>query len=205
MKVMPRGGAAGLFPIAVMLALAMLTLWLARTIGLSGPGLPPEPSRDPDYIVEGLAVTRLSESGQPRYVLTSERMIHLPIDDTSLLSRPVLLQAAPGKPTLRIRADRGVLTAGGETAHLHDNVEVLQSGRRGKDGGATSDPIRITTSYLRVLPDDDRADTTAAVRVEQAGSVLHGTGMAFDNRLRRFQLHSAVRATYARGANAETR
>lgn len=203
MRLLPRGGLSAMFPLTVMLLLAMLTLWLARTIGLYTWTEPPEPSRDPDYIVEGFTLTRLSESGQPRYVLTSDRMVHLPVEDTSHLTRPVLRQAQPGKPEMRVRADRGVLTSGGDVAHLHDNVEVLQAGAANGPQGKPGAPIRINTSYLRVLPDEDRADTTAAVRIEQDGTILTGSGMEFDNRYRRFRLLSSVRATYVSGRAAK--
>ena len=56
--------------------------------------------------------------------------------------------------------------------------------------------MRVTTSYLRVLPDQDRADTAAPVRIEQSGSTMLGTGMELDNRYRRFRLLSAVNVTY---------
>ena len=196
MKLIPRGGAGALFPLAIMLLLAMLTLWLARTIDLSSGAEAPPANREPDYIVEKFTLTRLSDSGQPRYALSAERMLHLPADDQSYLTKPILRQLQPGKPELRITSDRGIVTAGGETAHLHDHVELFRAAEApvaGKGGGTA---MRVTTTYLRVVPDQDRADTPAAVRVEQGQSVLNGTGMDFDNRYRRFRLHADIRASY---------
>jgi lipopolysaccharide export system protein LptC len=185
-----------MFPLVVMMLLAMLTLWLARTIVIDGWNEAPAPSRDPDYIVERFTLTRLSETGLPRYVLSSDRMVHLPADDTSLLTRPLLRQAQLDQPEVRIRADRGVITSGGEIAYLHDNVEILRPAEPPGPANRGNEEMRVTTSYLRVLPDEDRADTTAPVRIEQAGSTLNGVGMEFDNRYRRLRLLSSVRATY---------
>ena len=196
MKLIPRGGAGALFPLAIMLLLAMLTLWLARTIDLSVQVEPAPANREPDYIVEKFTLTRLSDTGQPRYSLTADRMLHIPADDQSYLTRPNLRQLQPGKPELRITAERGIVTAGGETAYLHDNVELYRAAEAptaGKGGGTA---MRITTTYLRVVPDEDRADTPAPVRVEQGQSVLNGTGMDFDNRYRQFRLHADIRASY---------
>ena len=198
MKLIPRGGAGAMFPLVVMLLLAMLTLWLAKTIGIEGWIESPQPSRDPDYIVERFALTRLSETGVPRYVLTSEKMVHFPGDDSSHLTRPVLRQAQQDKPELFIRADRGVITAGGDVAHMHDNVEILRAADTRGPATRSSGQLRVTTSYLRVLPDADLADTPAPVRIEQAGSVLTGIGMEFDNRTRRFRLLAATRAVYTK-------
>jgi len=196
MRILPRGGAGTFFPLAILLLLAMLTFWLAHDSAVDDRDAPAPQSRDPDYIVERFTLTSLSETGAQRYVLSSQKMVHLPGDDSSLLTRPVLRQAQPGQPETRIRADRGVVTSGGEIAHLHDNVEVLRAGEPAGANRPGSSEMRVTTSYLRVLPDQDRADTAAPVRIEQAGSTLLGTGMELDNRYRRFRLLSAVSATY---------
>ena len=196
MKLIPRGGAGAVFPLAIMLLLAMLTLWLARTIDLSSGAEAPPANREPDYIVEKFTLTRLSDTGQPRYALSADRMLHLPADDQSYLSKPILRQLQPGKPELRISSDRGIVTAGGETAHLHDNVDLFRAAEAPVAGKGGSTAMRVTTTYLRVMPDQDRADTPAPVRVEQGQSVLNGTGMDFDNRYRRFRLHADIRASY---------
>ena len=196
MRILPRGGAGALFPLAMLLLLAMLTFWLARNIVIDGWNEPPAQGSDPDYIVERFTLTSLSETGAQRYILSSDKMVHLPGDDSSLLTRPVLRQTQAGQPEMRIRADRGVVTTGGEIAHLYDNVEVLRSGEAASASRKGSSEMRVTTSYLRVLPDQDRADTAAPVRIEQSGSTLLGTGMELDNRYRRFRLLSAVNVTY---------
>jgi len=196
MRILPRGGAGALFPLGVLLLLAMLTFWLARNIVIDGWNEPPVQSRDPDYIVERFTLTSLSETGAQRYILSSDKMVHLPGDDSSLLTRPVLRQTQASQPEIRIRADRGVVTTGGEIAHLYDNVEVLRAGEAASAKRKGSSEMRVTTSYLRVLPDQDRADTAAPVRIEQSGSTLLGTGMELDNRYRRFRLLSAVNVTY---------
>ena len=194
MKLVPSGGLGALFPLLVMLLLAMLTLWLARTIvpmTASAPAI----NRDPDYIVDKLSLLRLSVEGTPRYLLTADKMVHFPNDDSSHLERPALRQLQPGKPEIRFSAARGIVTAGGDVVHLRDEVEILRAGQA-RGGGTRGEDLRITTSYLRLLPDADRADTTATVVVAQGQSTLMGKGMDFDNRYRRFDLKSEVSARY---------
>ena len=202
MKLLPRGGLGTLFPLVVLLLLAMLTFWLARTIRLAQPPVAAPINRAADYVVEKFTLTRLSDTGEQRYVLTADRMLHFPADDSSLLVRPRLSQALAGEGDLRIIASRGVIAAGGEETYLHDEVEIVraQPQPRGASRGAPPDDLRITTSYLRVVPDDDRADTPAAVRVERGSTVLTGTGMLFDNRYRRVRLDADVRAIYTTGS-----
>jgi len=202
MRILPRGGAGALFPLAILLLLAMLTFWLARDIVGGDWGAPPAPNGDPDYIVERFTLISLSETGEQRYILSSDKMVHLPRDDSSLLTRPVLRQTHAGQPETRIRGERGVITSGGEIAHLYDNVEVLRAGQAASATQRGSNEIRMTTSYLRVLPDQDRADTAAQVRIEQSGSTMIGTGMELDNRYRRFRLLSAVNVIYKKEDSA---
>ncbi len=196
MRVLPRGGLGAAFPLLIMLLLAMLTLFLARTSGLAGrDGAAPE-NIEPDYIVEKFTLLRLSDTGQPRYALSADKMIHMPADDTSLLTKPALRQIQSGQPEVRISALRGVIESGGEIAHLRDNVEIYRAGETQKNGKGGSEAMRVTTTYLRVMPDLDRADTPDRVRIEQGPSILNGTGMDFDNRYRRFRLHADVRASF---------
>lgn len=196
MRVLPRGGLGAVFPLVIMLLLAMLTLWLARTSGLAGQEGAALENIEPDYIVEKFTLIRLSDTGQPRYALSADKMIHMPADDTSLLTKPALRQIQVGQPEVRISADRGVITSGGEVAHLRDNVLVFRAAEAQKSGKGASESMRVTTSYLRVMPDLDRADTPDRVRIEQGLSILNGTGMDFDNRYRRIQLHADIRASF---------
>lgn len=196
MRLLPRGGLGALFPLVVMLLLAMLTFWLDRTINLTAAGAAGPVTHDPDYVIEKFTLLRLSEAGEQRYTLTAAKMLHFPDDDTSLLAVPVLIQKQPGKSDLRIRAERGIVSPGGEKLDLHDNVEVFRASQPGDNGG----DLRMMTSFLRVLPDDDRAETPARVVIDYGASTLSGTGMDLDNRYRQFKLRSAVTTTYRKPA-----
>ena len=200
MRLLAKGGLGATFQLAVMLLLAMLTLWLARTIDLGAFDAPRAVTHEPDYIVDRFTMTRLSDSGEPHYALSAARMLHYPDDDTSHLDAPSLRQLNSANPDLRISARRGVLTAGGDIAHLHDTVEVFRAGAR--SAGKATDDLRITTAYLRILPDDDRADTPERVRIDNGKSVLTGTGMDFDNRYRHVRLRSAVNASFEKSGDA---
>lgn len=197
MRLLPRGGFSSLFPLVIMLLLAMLTLWLSRTTGLATIGEESAAQNEPDYIVERFALTRFNEAGARRYVLAADKLVHLQQDDTSLLTRPFLRQFHDGKPEVRMRAKRAVVTAGGEVAHLHDEVEVVRPGEPAQGKREATPDTRVTTTYLRVLPDSDRADTPEPVRIEQGKSVVTGVGMDFDDRYQRVNLRSQVRASFA--------
>ncbi len=183
-------------PLAILLLLAMLTFWLDRTVELNALRATGPITHEPDYMVDNFAITRLSESGDPRYKLSSSRMTHYPDDDSSHLDFPKLVQAQPGKPETRVSAKRGIVSADGKEVRLFEGVELFKAGEKSSQGN--TEDMRVRTEYLRVVPDDDKADTPERVLIEQGKTVLAGTGMTFDNRYRRIELQSAVAGTFVR-------
>jgi lipopolysaccharide export system protein LptC len=195
-------GLAVLVPLTILLLLVMLTTWLNRTIELSQPAPPRAITHDPDYKANNFTVIRLSDTGEMRYSLTAKELVHYPDDDTTHLVQPQVKQLQPGKPDTRARADRGLSTAQGEEIRLYDNVEIFRAGDK-KPGAKDSEAqdLRITSSYMRLHPDEDTADTPAQVVIENGASTLIGTGGDFDNRYRKMKLHSAVTAKYIQPNN----
>ncbi len=191
----PRRASMGaVLPLVIMLLLTLLTLWLDRTVELAQPQRDRPVTHEADYIVQKFSLTRLGEDGQPRYTLSSSRMVHYPDDDTSHLEFPRLVQAQPGKPDTHVRADRGLVSSDGREVQLFNNVELFKQGDR--TASKNEDDVRVTTSYLRAIPDDDKIVTPERVVIEQGNSRLTGTGMDYDNRYRNIRLQSAVRGTF---------
>ena len=191
-----RRSIGAVLPLAILLLLALLTVWLDRTAELGTPRPPAPVLHEPDYVVDKFVLKRLSDTGEARYVLSSARMTHYPDDDTSHLEQPRLVQRQGGASETQVSAVRGVVSANGREIKLFDNVELFKAGA-GNTGGAAGD-VRVRTAYLRVLPDDDKADTPERVVIEQGRAVLSGTGMTFDNRYRKIELQSAVSGTFER-------
>jgi lipopolysaccharide export system protein LptC len=65
--------------------------------------------------------------------------------------------------------------------------------RAATPGGA---PMRADTDYAVVIPDRDIVRTDWPVTIVQGTSRLTGVGMELDNRTRRLQVDSQVRATW---------
>jgi lipopolysaccharide export system protein LptC len=196
MNLLQRRSIGAVLPLAILLLLAMLTFWLDRTVELNAVRTAGPVTHEPDYVVDGFSIKRLSENGDPRYQLTSSRMTHYPDDDSSHLDFPKLVQANPGKPETRVTAKRGIVSADGKEVRLFEGVELFKAGE--KSSHASTEDIRVRTEYLRVVPDDDRADTPERVLIEQGKTILAGTGMVFDNRYRRIELQSGVAGTFER-------
>jgi lipopolysaccharide export system protein LptC len=114
-----------LFPLALMLSLALLTLWLEHAAHVEEK---PQALRrhDPDYLITNFTTTTYNRRGEAETVLAAARMIHFPDDDSTELVEPRVLQSKPDQPRVRVRADRGTLSREGDEIFLYDNVVLVR-------------------------------------------------------------------------------
>ena len=173
-----------------LLALLAGTYWLNQQV-LPLPPVPDYKARhDPDYIVNNFSAVTLGTEGTPRFLLAAQQMEHYPDDDTTHLSAPRFTNPYRDKPPVRISADHGEVSHNGEEVFLHDDVLVL------RDASATQGEMKITTSYLHVVPDDETADTDRPVTITDARGVTTAVGMKLDSKARVLKLLSRVRSQY---------
>jgi len=184
-----RLSSARLFPLVLMLALALLSFWLERT-ARQAPATAAPHRHDPDYSVEQFSITDFGTDGTPRSTLSAVKMVHYPDDDTTVLAAPRLVQTRPAQPRLTLSADRGTLSRDGKDVFLNDNVLLV------REPAESTPATRMSTSYLHMVPELATASTDREVRVEEPGRVLVGRGMHYDNQARRLILLSEVRGRF---------
>ena len=129
---MMRGAANRMFPLSLMLALALLTFWLDRAVRdeLVHPSLR---RHDPDFIISNFHVTQYDREGRVESTLTARQMRHFPDDDTTEIDAPVVVQTKPDTPRMTLTADRGALSQDGVDVFLRDNVVVVREAREPND------------------------------------------------------------------------
>jgi lipopolysaccharide export system protein LptC len=178
-----------LFPLSLMLALAALTFYLDRTVNEedSHPSLR---RHDPDYLVVNFTTTTYNRDGAAESMLSAERMVHFPDDDTTELTSPRVVQTKPDQPKMIVRADRGKLSRDGEDIYLYDNV-VLE-----REAGAGQSAARLTTEYLQVVRDRSLVRTDREVKITEDTRALSGRGMEYSNDTRHFTLNADVRGRF---------
>jgi lipopolysaccharide export system protein LptC len=181
--------ATRLFPLALMLALALLSFWLERT-AREAPAPSTQQRHDPDYSVEQFTITDFDRAGAPASTLSAAKMVHYPDDDTTELVAPRLVQSKPEQPKLLLSADRGRLSRNGEEVFLHDNVVLLREAR------AETGESRMQSSFLHVTRDRSLVRTDREVRITERGRTLVGLGMEYNNDSRQLTLHAQVRGMF---------
>ena len=184
-----RFSSARLFPMLLMLTLALLTFWLER-LTQEEPA-PQAPRRhDADFIIEGFTLTAFGESGAPVTTLSAAKMTHYPDDGSTDLVAPRAVQTRPGEPRLRLSAERGTLTQDGNELLLYDNVLLA------RDGATGAEESQLRSSFLHFVAPRSLVRTDREVEYVAPGRTLRARGMEYDNATGQLVLYAQVRGTY---------
>ena len=184
-----RLSATRLFPLVLMLALAMLSFWLERTVR-EEEGHPSLRRHDPDYIVQRFTITTYDGAGTAQSVLSAEKMVHYPDDDSTDLVAPHVVQSRPNEPRMTLTATRGALSQDGADVFLYDDVRVV------READAERPETRMRTSFLHIVPAKSLVLTDRDVAIDEEGRSLTGRGMEFDNGSGQLSLRERVRGSF---------
>ena len=130
---------------------------------------------EPDYIIDNFSWVRMSEAGKPRYVISGERLTHHPVDNTALVDKPVVQSLTVEHPPMTMTAERALVSQNQNQIDLTGNVDIK------RPAGAKSEPLRIRTEALTVLPDEDIVKTDKAIEMQLGASSVTGVGMLANN------------------------
>lgn len=179
------------FPLALLIFLAVLTFWINRTVQPPVPKLDGSSRHDPDYIMKNFVTTQTDIKGDLRYKLAAVEMRHFPDDDSTELQRPRYTQFAIGKPYTQVEGLRGYVSSNGEEVQLVDNVKVT------RQAFADKGEMTVETDYLKILPNQDLVSTESPVVIRQAPkTVIYATGMVYEKNKQTVTLLHKVRAHY---------
>ncbi|MFZ3087682.1 MAG: LPS export ABC transporter periplasmic protein LptC, partial [Methylotenera sp.] len=72
------------FPLVLLMLLALLTFWINKTVQPQAPKLDGSSRHDPDYIMSNFVTTQTDINGDLRYKLAAIEMRHFPDDDSTV-------------------------------------------------------------------------------------------------------------------------
>jgi lipopolysaccharide export system protein LptC len=180
---------AQVFPVILMLALALGTLWLDRLVQLPPVTGKDKQRHDPDFIVEKFTVTQMSATGHPETSLTAPKMLHYPDDETTVLEHPRFLQTPIGGAAVEIVGTRGVVSKEGDLVRVEGDVRMT----RAAFGDRAA--MVIETSAIDIEPKTRIARSDEEVVITEGVNQLRGVGMMMNNDSREFELKSRVQGT----------
>lgn len=174
----------------IVMLLALGSFWLLDVIRRGMEDNSPAAKRtDPDYYVENFNFVRLAKSGEARYHVSGQRMVHYPQNDSFEIRAPIMKGLSDTRPTTTIVADRAVSNSDMSEVQLFGNVKM------DRPASPDSQHLQLTSDYVMVLPDDDVMKTNRPVRLISGATVLTGIGMFANQTTGEFRLASQVHGT----------
>lgn len=152
------------------------SFWLLQLMQASDPdaqlGGPPN---EPDYIVENFSFLRMTENGQPSYVISGKRLAHIPEGDVSHVDAPLMRGIEPGRPPMTVNANNARIH------HQEHRVELIGDVDVQRPKTPAAEALQVRTQALTVLPDEEILKTDQPIEIQLGAANMRGTGMVANN------------------------
>jgi lipopolysaccharide export system protein LptC len=153
--------------------LIALTAWLSDTAVTpqQAEAVLDEQPHTADFYMQTYDALIMDERGLPSHRVISPKLTHYADDDTTELEQPFVTVFRDIGAPWQINSQRGWVAA--------DNKLVLMSGDVRMDRAGTTDnpPMKLRTERLRVIPDDDYAETDKPVTMQTDRQQVQANGM----------------------------
>ena len=178
--------------IAIMLLLLLVggTWWAADYTQRSIPIEPPRRlTHEPDSWSNRFVMLRTDAQGVAINRMEGTHMVHYPDDDSYEISTARAVGQRADMPITVATSNTAIMDQDGQritmrgNAHLHRVADAERSA------------MDVSSEQLILLPDEDRAYTDLPTTVVHGKSVMHGTGMRYDNKTRQLRVLSASDVT----------
>jgi len=174
-------------PTVLLAALAVAsTVWLAQ-LGTVDEKTKRFEGHVPDLTMEEFEVTTMGDDGTPLRRLSAAYMAHFTDTGTKELTHPHLVVFREDSEPWHVASERGWVSADNDVLMLLGKVDIWRNSADGKR------EIHIETEDLRVLPEDEYAETALPARFSTPESLTTGTGMRAFLGESRVQLLSKVK------------
>jgi len=170
-----------LLPLLLLTLLAALTFWLERATQPDAGHKDGLERHDPDFIVNNFTVRRYNLAGGLEQVLTAKEMLHYLDDDSTEVSAPTLTYYGADRQT-QVTARQALLTNKGKEVLLTGDVRLVRAAT------ADSPELVVTTTEMKVYPDEKIARSSAPVTIVQGQSIITGGGLEVDDKTQVFKL-----------------
>lgn len=147
-----------------------------------------EPQAQQDYYLKELSISALNEQGQLQHRLQAMQLSHFSGDGQTHLQQPTLDVYKQNQLEWHVTAERGELDQQQDEVILQGGVKMVQPTGRPS--------LQLSTSRLRIQPEQGKADTDQAVTLRQADNRIDAVGMRIEQGGQRLLLLSKVRGRY---------
>jgi len=174
-----------------LLGLLGATYWLTQQVRVDMNIKDNENRHTPDAIVENFSSTKLDKKGAPQLIVSAEKMLHYPDNNSSELTMPNIISFANENTNIHILAKRGIITDKGDDIYLNEHVEVR------REATPQQAALILQTDYLRLTPKLHLARSDQAVTLRTTDSIIRAVGFEMNSQTRTLKLLSQVKSEYA--------
>jgi lipopolysaccharide export system protein LptC len=172
-----------LMPLILMGTLTLVTFWLVQKV------TPPEKSslervrlHEPDYIINDGALSALNELGSTKYRILGKKVTHYDDDASIDILTPRMRFFQPDKAPVTVKSDAGHLDGDLTILDLIDNASIFRPAQAATASQAATLRMLASSTYFKVLINDDIIETNRPITLEQGMSIMHSTeGGKFNN------------------------
>jgi len=172
-----------LMPLILMGGLTLVTFWLVQK------GAPPEKStlervrlHEPDYTITNGALSALNEIGSTKYRILGKKVIHYDDDASIDILTPRMRLFQIDKAPVTVKSDTGHLDGDLTILDLIDNASISRPAQAATASQAATLRMLASSSYFKVLINDDIIETDKPITLEQGMSIMHSSeGGKFNN------------------------
>jgi len=170
-------------PLILMGTLTLLTFWLVQK------NTPPEKStlervrlHDPDYTIKDGALSALNELGTTKYRILGNKVTHYDDDASIDILRPRMRLFQSDKAPVTVKSDTGHLDGDLTILDLFDNASIFRPAQAASESQPATLRMLASSSYFKVLINDDIIETNRPITLEQGMSIMNSTeGGVFNN------------------------
>lgn len=177
-------------PLFPLLALLAFVYWLDKQVQVEAVMAVNKQRHDPDGIMDNFHATKMDMQGVPRFILIAQQLRHYPDHDTTELELPRMTMLTAQSPPVHMNGMRGSISSQGDEVIFRENVSVV------REAAGDQSAMTLRTEYLRVLPNQDWANTDKPVTIVDANNTVRAIGMEMDNKTRILKLLSQVRSEH---------
>jgi len=172
-----------LMPLILMGTLTLVTFWLVQKV------TPPEKSslervrlHEPDYIINDGALSALNEFGNTKYRILGKKVTHYDDDASIDILTPRMRFFQLDKAPVTVKSDAGHLDGDLTNLDLIDNAYIFRPAQAATASQAATLRMLASSTYFKVLINDDIIETNRPITLEQGMSIMHSNeGGKFNN------------------------
>ena len=172
-----------LMPLILMGTLTLVTFWLVQKV------TPPEKSslervrlHEPDYIINDGALSALNEFGNTKYRILGKKVTHYDDDASMDILTPRMRFFQLDKAPVTVKSDAGHLDGDLTILDLIDNASIFRPAQAATASQAATLRMLASSTYFKVLINDDIIETNRPITLEQGMSIMHSNeGGKFNN------------------------